>query len=85
MPTEREMGERRQDPVKKLRALKPEPREQAKRSLGAEIAVEIIRAYRRGVSMERIAKAAGRGRGTLYAIVGTWALKHAHLPEDNER
>lgn len=65
----------------KLKALRGGIKEGGKRTLPPEDVVEIIRAYRRGVSLERIGQAIGRSRGNVYAIVGTWALRHASLPE----
>lgn len=69
----------------KLRALKPGRVSDTRRSLTHQEALELIRAYRRGVPLEDIGKAIGRGRANVYAVLGTWALRHAALPEDSER
>lgn len=71
--------------TEKLQALKPTQKNAGKRSITAEEGIEIIRAYRRGVSLEALGKAMGRDRAAVYARLGTWALRHAALPEDNER
>jgi hypothetical protein len=72
---------KRGDMVSALRVLKAAPAGEARRTLHPEEAVEMIRAYRRGVPLEAIAAASGRGRGNIYASLGTWALRYAQLPD----
>ena len=63
--------------VDELKKLKPQAGGQGReRMLSAEDGPEVIAAFRRGVSVDQIAATLGRGRGNIYAAVGTWALRH---------
>lgn len=67
--------------VEALRALKPAAGQDSRRALSVEEGLEALRAYRRGVPLEQIARALDKGRGSFYSLVGTWALRHCRCPE----
>ncbi len=72
------------DNIKALRSLKPTRNTDSRRRLAADVARECIRAYRRGVSMEEIAKAAGRKRANLYSLLGSYALHNCTCVEEGK-
>lgn len=73
------------DAVKKLRALGHTTR---KNGIPDPVLIEAIRAFRRGGRVHEIALALGIKRGSignLYAHVGSWAIRAAVIPgEEND-
>ena len=61
----------------------PVSRSVQERSLTLEEGLEVIRAYRRGVSVADIAKELGYSHTGFYTVLGTWALRNAALLEDS--
>lgn len=45
---------------------------------------EVVRAYRRGVTIAAVAEALGKNPMAVYSALGSWALRHCRLPEDSE-
>jgi len=45
---------------------------------------ETIRALRRGVGRVAVAEALGLTPGNLYQALGSWALRHAFIPEKSK-